>query len=480
MLSSLLQRYQEQRYCVSENGSNGDNGPSFDIMEGAWTFGGSHGASEQLNKPPLPPLEQPWRHPADPVAYFQGLEWVLTMYATGAITDYRFAYQGSSPTVCGLLEHMKSRIMEGSTALPQAVDHAGGVAKGEISNEGEETSQTSRNSGSISNSRRPSEASKFPSRQPLMPAACALALLPARSRKQAATALRHLMDADSPVAEIYAVCKECQQLALRLRSVGAELDNVRRELTMLQSKLSAAALDSEGPHEVESDLSAAAARCEAAQDKLREVLGDLSRSQQEHLRAKHPYKPFPTAELEAAVNAVPAERYPPRERKLARFGREMAFRYDESAQSVEAAPKNNAEDGGADGITEEGSSPADSERLAFSTVMPGWLKDASRFATVFPRLGNQEVVMNASQSVVRELLPLYPYMRQYESGTGRRSRGSQGQQPPTALYMACQLRRYTTPIAPFGSASVIKRTPIQTALAACVRLFPRFRTSMKF
>lgn len=40
----------------------------------------------------------------------------------------------------------------------------------------------------------------------------------------------------------------------------------------------------------------------------------------------HPYKPFPTEELEAAVAAVPLGAYPRRERKLAQFGREFVFR----------------------------------------------------------------------------------------------------------------------------------------------------------
>ena len=48
-------------------------------------------------------------------------------------------------------------------------------------------------------------------------------------------------------------------------------------------------------------------------------------SQQEHLYEAHPYRPFPTDALEAAVAAVPLEAYPERERKLAQFGREFVF-----------------------------------------------------------------------------------------------------------------------------------------------------------
>ena len=49
------------------------------------------------------------------------------------------------------------------------------------------------------------------------------------------------------------------------------------------------------------------------------------RSQHEHLYEAHPYRPFPTEALEAAVAAVPLESYPQQERKLAQFGREFVY-----------------------------------------------------------------------------------------------------------------------------------------------------------
>lgn len=49
------------------------------------------------------------------------------------------------------------------------------------------------------------------------------------------------------------------------------------------------------------------------------------RSQHEHLYEAHPYRPFPTEALEAAVAAVPLESYPEQERKLAQFGREFVY-----------------------------------------------------------------------------------------------------------------------------------------------------------
>ena len=47
---------------------------------------------------------------------------------------------------------------------------------------------------------------------------------------------------------------------------------------------------------------------------------------QEHQGVAHPYKPFPTADLEAAVAAVPLEEHPWRERRLLKFGRDLLFR----------------------------------------------------------------------------------------------------------------------------------------------------------
>jgi hypothetical protein len=388
MLMVLLSRYQLQRFF--EGGGEGEAATLIgDTPDGAWNFGCKDIPADTValnNGARFPQtLDQPWRHPADPRSYFQGLEWVLTMYATGRVEDYRFSYQGASLTLPAIIQY----ITEKSTSSNAGQDT-------DTKRDKDRPATTLSRNGKVN--------------QPLIPAACALALLPARNRRQAATALRHLMDADSPVAEIYAVCKECQQLALRLRSVSGELENVRRELATLQSKLAgAAALDSQAPHEAEEDLMLATARCEAAQEKLRDLLGDLSRSQQEHLREKHPYKPFPTEELEAAVYAVPPEKYPPRERRLARFGREMLFRYNkEHGTVIEETP----------------------------TVMPAWLRDASRFVAAYPRLGNSTIVHGASHRVVRELLPLYPYMNHRGSKGGPLGVG------PNALGMVCQLRRY--------------------------------------
>ena len=47
---------------------------------------------------------------------------------------------------------------------------------------------------------------------PLLPAACALALMPRPAQQHAPTALQHLMGRDSPISDVYDECTECVQL----------------------------------------------------------------------------------------------------------------------------------------------------------------------------------------------------------------------------------------------------------------------------
>ena len=48
--------------------------------------------------------------------------------------------------------------------------------------------------------------------QPLLPAVCALALMPRPALQHAPTALQHLMGRDSPISDVYDECGECVQL----------------------------------------------------------------------------------------------------------------------------------------------------------------------------------------------------------------------------------------------------------------------------
>ena len=486
VLAALLTRYNIQKTVLP--GPNGNDastaGPSLKqtYVKGSWNFGLKEvmGDEDQWGKvtntargamsAPAPPQQLSHnRLPADPEAYMHGLEWVLTMYASGSVLDYRFTYPASSPTIGSIVDICEQ----------QGQGEGGGeeMSQAEMFDvEGDEDTNNNNEEGEIPPALHygtfPPSSFSFSPAQPLIPAACALALLPARSRRQAATPLRHLMDADSPVAEIFAVCKECQHLASEVRSVASELDGVRQHLSELQTKLGSAGPDAEGAHDAEGDLVAAAEAFEVAQNKLKSLLRDLARSQQEHFKEKHPYKPFPTQELEAAVTAVPHERYPPRERKLARFGREMVFRSGEyySLALSSSSSSSDQEDGllkrpemnrGAQQQQLQQQQEQEQQKLLNS--MPGWLKDASRFAYAYPRIGTQEVVLGAAQgAVVREVLPLHPYM---QPGITR-GKPKRGGTPPSAIYM----RHYTH--SSFSSSSLTTTTPrvLRTRLGGGVRM----------
>lgn len=406
---------------------------------GAWNFGVTPAtekaaASVLSSQSPLAEAISS-RLPADPAAYIHGLEWVLSMYSTGSIHDYRFSYPATSPTVSSLIKTLRdpgNRSVSTSVELPRSLSQA--------------------------------------SRQPLIPAACALALLPARSRKQAVSPLRFLMDADSPVAEIYAVCKECQKMASDIRAVAVELDSVRKKLATVQAELGAEAFDPEGRVQAQGDLASALEGWENAGDRLRQLLGDLSRSQQEHLKEMHPYKPFPTEELESAVMAVEREQYAPHERRLARFGREVAFSKglplsststsnmselkrsqgkinEESLADASAGMVPTAGNTVAVASSVDDDAPLQSQEF---TALPGWLRDCSRFAGMYPKVGHQHVVRDAVHMVKRHVLPMYPYMqpkvskkkdRRQEERT--KPRGNPPPAPPAAvavMKLSCQLR----------------------------------------
>lgn len=355
MLAALLQRHTLQKYSSSSSAKK------FSNISGNWSYG-----MENLNKKKAvaaqaslqtPPILM--RLPADSAAYVKGLEWTLTMYTTGGVEDYRYSYPAASPTVMNLVSYLEH--------------------KADVQNSENEVDDSNQEPALLSFKERAAL-------QPLLPAACALALLPARSRMQAATALRHLMDADSPVAEIYAVCKECQHLARSIREANAQLEEVRTQLSKLQEKLSSVGLDSESALEADSDLALALERWEAAGDPLRDLLRDLSRSHHKHVMESHPYKPFPTEDLEDAVLSVPTNKYPLWERQLTKFGREIVF----SAK--------------ADGTPELPTSDDEGED-------PRWLKECIRFANAYPKIVKADILRQNATRVDRQVLPLHPYMQ---------------------------------------------------------------------
>lgn len=48
--------------------------------------------------------------------------------------------------------------------------------------------------------------------RPLLPAACALALMPRPALQHAPTALQHLMGLGSPISDVFDECEECARL----------------------------------------------------------------------------------------------------------------------------------------------------------------------------------------------------------------------------------------------------------------------------
>lgn len=356
MVAALITRNVEQKYVpiASEKKRN------FGNIEGNWIFGMKKVDQKKIQAAQSA-VQTPqilMRKPADPAAYVRGLEWTLTMYSTGGVDDYRYAYPAAPPTLMSLVQYFEST----SATQVSENENDGGIPS---------------HHSAIRNMSFNEKAAL----QPLLPAACALALLPARSRNQAASALRHLMDADSPVAEIYAVCKECQRLAKSIREANAELEEVRKELASVQDKLSSIGLDSETALEVDDDLSSALEKWESAGEPLRDLLRELSRSHHKHVMESHPYKPFPTEDLEEAMLSVPVNKYPFWERQLTRFGREIVYKKAKG-------PQTNA-----------------------SEQSPKWMKECIRFANAYPKVANVESIQEGSKSIARHIVPLHPYMQ---------------------------------------------------------------------
>jgi hypothetical protein len=356
MVAALITRNIEQKYVPipSEKRQN------FGNIEGNWKFGMKNVDRKKIRAAQAA-AQTPqilMRKPADPAAYIKGLEWTLTMYSTGGVDDYRYSYPAAPPTLMNLVQYLDSK------------NHASDDIDDEESAIQPRLSSMSFNDKAAL--------------QPLLPAACALALLPARSRSQAASALRHLMDADSPVAEIYAVCKECQRLAKSIREANAELEEVRKELASVQDKLSSIGLDSETALEVDDDLSSALEKWEAAGEPLRDLLRELSRSHHKHVMESHPYKPFPTEDLEEAMLSVPVNKYPFWERQLTRFGREIVYKRSKQKESNEFD---------------------DSEQS------PKWMKECIRFANAYPKVADAQYIQEESKHISRNIVPLHPYMQ---------------------------------------------------------------------
>jgi hypothetical protein len=368
MVAALLVRNIEQKYAPVHN----EKKVAFGGIAGNWDFGMKLVDRKKIRATQMAASTPQilMRKPADCAGYVKGLEWTLTMYSTGGVEDYRYSYPAAPPMLMNLVQHLE--------CLPTPVP----------SDVGERDRDEIGDRQIISRSIEKSFMEKA-ALQPLLPAACALALLPARSRDQAASALRHLMDADSPVAEIYAVCKECQRLAKSIRAANAELEEVRKELATVQDKLSSVGLDSESALEVDKDLEVALEKWEAAGEPLRDMLRELSRSHHKHVMEAHPYKAFPTEDLEEAVLNVPVSKYPFWERQLTRFGREIVLKK----------------------VDPEGPLSVLKQQEAHGGHESKWVKECIRFANAYPKVAKADTIVEGAKQVGRLIVPLHPYMQ---------------------------------------------------------------------
>jgi hypothetical protein len=174
-------------------------------------------------------IELTMRPEGNPLEYVNGLRWILEMYCTGSIKDYRWSYDLAAPSAQHLIDALKSEAT-GSNVDVSADAPTGGLGasppasgvRQEAAAAGEASMEFAalpkhRRQAKKANGESLSDIMRHQSRPPLIPAACALALLPKTSRRLAATPLRHIMDSESsPIAEIYAVCEECRQHALHI------------------------------------------------------------------------------------------------------------------------------------------------------------------------------------------------------------------------------------------------------------------------
>ncbi|KAG2440154.1 hypothetical protein HXX76_004267 [Chlamydomonas incerta] len=257
--------------------------------------------------------------PADPRLYLRGCVWLLQMYLTGQCPDYRFYYDGAAPTAAALRAALDAAVAAGTRHI--ALDTFG-----------------------------PPDARAA---QPLLPVACALALLPANCAHLAAPCVRQLMA--SPAANddgdeqgeaaaaaaggggldeevydsLYGECHTCREISTELSAASRSIQSLRgdegRLLNLLRSVQRGTVPLGETATEsgLQQELEVVAAKME----ETKRTLHSLERQRRDHTSAAHPYRRFPIEKLEAAADAVlaTAEVSEP-ERASTSFGRPVVLR----------------------------------------------------------------------------------------------------------------------------------------------------------
>lgn len=176
-----------------------------------------------------------------------------------------------------------------------------------------------------------------PHAAPMLPAICALAMLPGgqASIDHAVLPLRNLMlDNKSPIAELYRECPTCISLSQKARAFRRAYEEATRKV---QSARAAVRETTAQEGSVASDSTAAAAleqvqSLDTAVNAARSAVSKHQLKQAAHVQKEHPYRPFPLATLEQAVAAIPQELYSDEERPLLSFGPVHRFRFGKKGQ----------------------------------------------------------------------------------------------------------------------------------------------------
>ena len=74
-------------------------------------------------------------------------------------------------------------------------------------------------------------------RLPLRPSECALALLPYHAQRYVPKPLRHLMEPDSPIGDLFKVCEECAEFSREMSTLQKDMAENAAQTAELREKM---------------------------------------------------------------------------------------------------------------------------------------------------------------------------------------------------------------------------------------------------